>query len=77
MEVGDQNIVALILLKFTLKCSWHIIAILRSSCTEVICKKGVYKNFAKFIEKQLYLSPFFNKVAGQLKKETPAQCFLR
>ena len=35
--------------------------------------------FAKFIGKQLYLSPFFNKVAGgrSIKKEAPTQYYLR
>ena len=35
--------------------------------------------FAKFIGKQLCLSPFLSKVAGGrlIKKETTTQCFLR
>ena len=42
---------------------------------EVFCKKGVLKNFAKFIGKHLCQSLLFNKVAGLrpatvLKKET-------
>ena len=36
----------------------------RSSRSEVFCKKGVVKNFAKFIGKHLCQSLFFNKVAG-------------
>ena len=32
--------------------------------TEVFCKKGVLKNFAKFTGKHLYRSLFFNKVGG-------------
>ena len=35
----------------------------RSSRPEVFCKKVVLRNFAKFIEKHLYSSLFFNKVA--------------
>ena len=31
---------------------------------EVFCKKGVLRNFAKFTEKHLYQSLFFNKTAG-------------
>ena len=49
--------------------------ILRSSCPEVFCKKGVLENFAKVIEKHLRQSLFFNEVAGLpvcnfIKKET-------
>ena len=36
----------------------------KSSRLEVFCKKGVLKNFAKFTEKHLCQSIFFNKVAG-------------
>ena len=32
---------------------------------EVFCKKGVLKNFSKFMGKRLYQGLFFNKVAGQ------------
>ena len=39
--------------------NWHF----RSSRPEVFYKKVVLRNFAKFIEKQLYSSLFFNKVA--------------
>ena len=49
------------------------------SCPEVSCKKCVLKNFAKFTEKHLCRSLFFNKVARGpqfiLKKETLAQVF--
>ena len=34
----------------------------RSSRPEVFCKKGVRTNYAKFTEKQLWQSPFSNKV---------------
>ena len=51
----------------------------RSSRPEVFCKKGVLWNFAKFTEKHLYQSFFFNKVAdlrcATLLKETLAQVF--
>ena len=36
----------------------------RSRSQEVFCKKGVYRNFAKFTGKHLCQSLFFNKVAG-------------
>ena len=36
----------------------------RSSCPEVLYKKGVLKNFPKFTGKHLCRSLFFNKVAG-------------
>ena len=68
LEVSVRNIVALIFLIFSFKCSWYIIGILKSSCPEVFCKKGVLKHFAKFIGKQLYRSLFFYKIAGRLQK---------
>ena len=33
----------------------------RSSCPEVLCEKGVLKNFAKFTEKYLQASVFITK----------------
>ena len=36
----------------------------KSSRTEVLCKKGVLRNFAKFTGKHLCKSLFFNRVAG-------------
>ena len=36
----------------------------RNSHLQVFCKKGVLRNFAKFTEKCLCYSIFFNKVAG-------------
>ena len=53
---------------------------IRSRRPEVLCKKGVLRNFEKFIGKHLYQSLFFNKVAGLrsatlLKKETLVQVF--
>ena len=36
----------------------------RSIRPELFCKKGVLRNFAKFTEKHLCQSLFFNKVAG-------------
>ena len=51
----------------------------RSSCPEVLCKKGVIRNFATFTGKHLCQSLFFNKVAGAvcnfITKEAPAQMF--
>ena len=37
---------------------------LHSSCPEVFCKKGVLRNFTKFIGKHLCQSLLFNKAAG-------------
>ena len=46
---------------------------------EVFCKKGVFKNFAKFTEKHLCQSLFFKKLQASacnfIKKETLAQVF--
>ena len=51
-----------------------------SSRPEVFCKKGVFRNFAKFTGKELRQSLFFNNVAdfrpaALLKKEALAQVF--
>ena len=40
---------------------------IRSSRTEVFCKRVVLRNFAKFTAKHLCQSLFFNKVAGHLR----------
>ena len=55
---------------------------LRSSRPNVFCKKGVFRQFAKFTGKHLCQSLFFNKVAGLrpkacnfIKKESLAQVF--
>ena len=60
-------------------CQLHLI-LFRSRRTEVICKKGVLRNFAKFRGKHLCQSLFLNKVAGLrpatlLKKKTLAHVF--
>ena len=52
----------------------------RSSHQEVFCKKGVYKNLAKFTGKHLCQNLFFNKSDGVrpatlLKKRTLTQVF--
>ena len=52
----------------------------RSSRPEVFCKKGVFRNFAKFTGKHLCQKLFFNKVAGLrpatlLKKSLWHRCF--
>ena len=53
----------------------------RSNRPKVICKKGVLRNFAKFTEKYLCHSLFFNKVADTaynfIKKVILAQVFCR
>ena len=53
----------------------------RSSRPDVFCKKGVFKNFAKFTEKHLCQGLYFNKVAGLmsailLKQRLWHRCFL-
>ena len=53
---------------------------IRNSSPEVLCKKGVLKDFLKFTGKHLCLTLFFNKVAGLIvynfvEKETLAQVF--
>ena len=59
------------------KTLWHFYVTLlcRSSHRRCSVRKGVRRNFSKFTGKQLYLSIFFNKVAGFIKKETLAQEF--
>ena len=52
----------------------------RSSRPEVFCAKGILKNFARFTEKHLCQSLFFNKVADLraatlLKKRPWHRCF--
>ena len=52
----------------------------RSSRLEVFCRKGVLRNFAKFMGKHLCQSLFFNKVPGLrpatlLKKRIRYRCF--
>ena len=44
--------------------SRSVVSECRSSHPEMLCKKGVIRNFAKFTRKHLYQSLFFNKVAG-------------
>ena len=50
-----------------------------SSHSEVFCKRGVFRNFAKFIRKYLCQSLFFNKVVGQtcntIKSRLQHRCF--
>ena len=53
----------------------RLLLIIQKQPSEVFCEKYVLRNFAKFIEKQLCQSIFFNKVAGLRKKETMAQVF--
>ena len=53
---------------------------MRSSRPDVFCKKGVLRNFAKFTEKHLCHSLFFNKVPGLrsailFKKRLQHRCF--
>ena len=54
---------------------------LRSSHSEVFCKIGVLRNFAKFTGKRLCESLFFNNVAGLraatlLKRDSGTGVFL-
>ena len=48
----------------TEKCSIRGLQKVQKQPAEVLCKKGVLRNFAKFTEKQLCQRLFFNKVAG-------------
>ena len=50
----------------------------RSSRPKMFCKKGVFRNFAKFTGKHLCQSLFLNKVAGLslFKKRLWHRCFL-
>ena len=43
--------------------------IYKSSCPEVLCKKGLLKHFAKFTGKHLCQGLIFNKVAGPISSE--------
>ena len=59
---------------------WKLKSRNRSSRPEMFSIKGVLRNFAKFPEKHLYQSLFFNKVAGLgpatlLKKRLGLRCF--
>ena len=56
-----SNEISLHILKYT---GSNISKKLRSSRPEVFCKKGVRRNFAKFLGKHLCQSLFFNKVVG-------------
>ena len=48
----------------------------RSSCPKVFCKKGVFRNFAKFIRKHLCQSLFLGmRPATLLKKRLWNRCF--
>ena len=54
--------------------------VFRSSRPDVLCKKGVLRNFAKFTRKHLCQSLFVNKVTGLrpatlLKKRLWHRCF--
>ena len=50
------------ILPFQVKCIKYLL-IFRRSCPDVFCKKGVLRNFTKFIGKHLCWSLYFNKVA--------------
>ena len=59
----------------------HILVTSRSGRPGLFCKKGVLRSFAKFTEKRLCQSLFFNKVVGPrpvtlLKKRLWHRCFL-
>ena len=41
---------------------------------EVFCKKGVFRNFAKFTGKCLCQSLFFNRVAGLVSLRIQSEC---
>ena len=58
-----------------------LITYLRSSSSEVFCKKDVLKKFTKFTGKHLCQSLFFNKVTGlrpgTISKKRPWQRYVR
>ena len=55
---------------------WIILfTLFRSSRPEVFCKKGIFKNFAKFTGKHLCQSIFLKKVATLFKKRLWYKCF--
>ena len=47
----------------------------KSSRSEVFCKKGILRKFAKFVGKHLCESFFLNKVAGLYLKRLWHRCF--
>ena len=47
------------------RLEYHSTKFIGRSRQDLICKKGVLRNFAKFTEKHLCQRLFFNKVAGQ------------
>ena len=58
----------------------RILTIFKGSLSQMFLKISVLKNFAKFTEKHLHWSNFFNKVAGLrsstlLKKKLQHRCF--
>ena len=54
---------------------FHSFSVLRSSRPEVLCKKGVLKNFEKSRGKHLCQSLFFNNVASLRQKRLCRKCF--
>ena len=56
------------------------IVFLQKQSPEVFCRKGIFRNLAKFTGQHLCQSQFFNKVTGQaynlIKKETGTGVFL-
>ena len=66
LEKTQDNLVLRTLKLFTHKekIEGIFFAYVRSSRSELFCKKDVLENFAKFTWKHLCQSLFFNKVAG-------------
>ena len=52
-----------------------MVNIVRSSRPEVLCKKGVVRNSAKFTGKDLCQSLYFNKTAG-LRRDCYGRVFM-
>ena len=64
-DSGDKNYdISAALYVAIVKFSKQFFRLYRSSDSEVIYKKGVPRNFAKFTGKNLCQSPFFNKAAS-------------
>ena len=76
VKVSDQNIVVLIFLTFSFKCScyilWYSEAVVRKFSVKWTF---LNKHFSKFLGKLLCWGPFFHKVNDRLEKRPQHRCF--